>query len=242
MERIRISSLDPLEITPRFMELMEQEPRICAHVHVSLQSPHSEILRRMKRKYNAHDVQERLMELQELGARLEKKRGLMGGLFVGMDVISGFPGEDEAIFEWTYNQLAGLPWHRLHCFPYSERTGTAATRLSGVVPKAIRKERVRALMKLSTERLADHARELVKSAEVLEVLGEGFVRGPDESQAWAAGTTQNYYRVLFPWDQTQDLSNRLLRIIPSDLHVDLRAGDVAILGRLVPGASQRDAA
>jgi threonylcarbamoyladenosine tRNA methylthiotransferase MtaB len=242
MERIRVSSLDPVEITPRFMALIEHEPRICAHVHVSLQSPHTEILRRMKRKYTADDVQQRLTELHDLGNRMAQTRGLMGGLFVGMDVISGFPGEDEKIFEWTYNQLSNLPWHRLHCFPYSERSGTAATRLSGVVPKKARKERVRALMRLSTERLTGHAQSLVDSEEILEVLGEGSVRGPDEAPNWAAGTTQNYYRVLFQHTEAPSLGNRLIRVLPTAVHVDERAGDVAIIGSLASGVRQKGVA
>ena len=92
---------------------MEQNPRLCPHFHVSLQSPHSRILRLMKRKYGFEEVKHCLEKIAGLSTRFSER----GGVFVGMDVITGFPGETQEEFDWTYDTLAALPWSRLHVFP-----------------------------------------------------------------------------------------------------------------------------
>ena len=146
LPRLRVSSLDPSEITPGLMKLVEKDPRFCPHFHVSLQSPHPRILRLMKRKYSEKEVRECLTKISELAAPA-------GGVFVGMDLITGFPGETDEEFEWTVKALEELPWSRLHVFPYSERSGTPATRLPGSVPPAVRAVRAEKLRALSLERL-----------------------------------------------------------------------------------------
>ncbi len=233
LPRLRISSLDPLELTPGIRRLMATQERLCPHVHMSLQSPHSTILRRMKRHYTGDDVQDTLREIEEIGSKLETDRKLVGGIFVGMDVITGFPGETDAIFQWSYERLAQLPWSRLHVFPYSEREGTAALRLDGVVPKSERKRRVRALMDLSTERHSKHCQTVLDAKSTLPVLMEGAVRGPDGSRRWATGTTSNYLRVLVKSETPESLTNRHVIVEPTTLHVDKRAGDAALLARIV---------
>ena len=131
IERIRFGSLDPAEITPGILELFASEPRLCPHVHFSLQSAHGKILKLMKRKYTPEMAQDRLQSL----ARLPRQ------VFVGMDVITGFPGETDAEFEDSYTKLVEWPWSRLHVFPYSERQGTPATRLPGAISPEVRAER-----------------------------------------------------------------------------------------------------
>jgi threonylcarbamoyladenosine tRNA methylthiotransferase MtaB len=231
LPRLRVSSLDPVEISPRLLRIMEQEPRLCPHFHVSLQSPHTEILKRMKRKYGAAQVDSTLSAVHDLGLRLEGQRALSGGVFAGMDVITGFPGETEEIFDWTYRKLEELPWHRLHVFPYSERQGTAATKLDGTVPKAERKRRVRALMKLSTSRLRARYEDVLQSGGPIRILVEGPVRGPDDSFRWVSGTTENYYRVIASHPNPDQLRNQMVDLFPTSVHVDERAGDVSLLGR-----------
>jgi len=231
LPRLRVSSLDPVEISPRLLEIMEREPRLCPHVHVSLQSPHSTILKRMKRSYDSKQVVTTLNALSDLGERLAKSRALNGGIFAGMDVITGFPGETEEIFEWTLHRLEELPWHRLHVFPYSERDGTAATKLDGVVPKAERKKRVRRLMELSTQRLKGAYEELLKSGRPVSILVEGPVRGPDDSHRWISGTTENYFRVIAPHPNPEQHRNQMVELFPTSVHVDERAGDVSLIAR-----------
>ena len=224
LERLRISSLDPTEITPAMLRLVETEPRFCPHFHVSLQSPHPRILKLMKRKYGAEQVEDCLKKI----AALKPAGNLPGGVFVGMDVIAGFPGETDEEFEWTLQTLRSLPWSRLHVFPYSERKGTPATRLPHSVPLSVRNERARVLRELSLDRLRSQFSNL-KSLETLElsqILMEKNVKGPDGERVWAAGYTPNYQRVLV---RQTGLANRLISATPKEWLEDTASGDLTWL-------------
>jgi threonylcarbamoyladenosine tRNA methylthiotransferase MtaB len=235
ISRLRVSSLDPTEISGRMLDLMKSEPRFCPHFHVSLQSPHSRILKLMKRKYRWEEVKACLEKIAALPAP-------EGGAYIGMDVITGFPGETDEEFQWTYEALKELPWTRLHVFPYSERTGTPATKLPDSVSRETRMKRARLLRELSFKRMQDAAKKVVnlsrRSARPLEtVLLEGVTKGPDQSSKWLAGYTSNYYRVLVPMTpeiakQRKELENTLVTVEPIDVTVDRASGDAAILGRL----------
>lgn len=211
LKRLRVSSLDPVEITPELLDLMRENPRFCAHFHVSLQSPHSKILRLMKRKYASAEVVKCLRAIQSVG----EARGIPGGVFVGMDVITGFPGETDEDFEESYRMLEDLPWTRLHVFPFSERTGTPATRLPGSVPQHIRVERARKLGALSLSRLKAHYETVLASREPLKnILLERN----------GGGYTDNYLRVML---ETSEAENTLVSAMPANVVVDEAAGEVA---------------
>ena len=233
VQRLRTSSLDPKELSPRLREMIADEPRLCPHVHVSLQSPHDLILKRMKRRYRADDVVETLRSLGAISERLEQERGLVGGLFVGMDIIAGFPGESEAMHQWNLARLAELPWHRLHVFPYSEREGTAATRLDQPVAPDVKKRRVRELMELSRQRLRSHYTRVLAAGESLKVLVEGPAPHIDglERGAWFSGYTANYYRVLIPAEQAEGARGEHILARPSGFRVMTSAGDIALLAQ-----------
>jgi len=141
IKRIRLSSLEPIEVSDRLLQLFD-DPRLCPHFHMSIQSAHTRVLADMKRKYTAQDVERALIEIAK---RVPKA-------FVGMDVIVGFPGEGEEEFFETYHRLHDLPWTRLHVFPYSERPGTFALRLPNKVTGAEIHRRADRLRALSTER------------------------------------------------------------------------------------------
>jgi threonylcarbamoyladenosine tRNA methylthiotransferase MtaB len=139
--RFRLSSLEPGEVSVRLLK-MYQNPRLCPHFHMSIQSANSKVLRDMKRQYTAEAVESSLLEIS---ARVP-------GVFIGMDVIAGFPGETDEEFLDSYERLRRLPWTRLHVFPYSQRPGTfAARRTDQVHPSQIRK-RAQLLRELSQER------------------------------------------------------------------------------------------
>ncbi|MFN7685535.1 MAG: tRNA (N(6)-L-threonylcarbamoyladenosine(37)-C(2))-methylthiotransferase MtaB [Oligoflexia bacterium] len=188
VERLRLGSLDPTEITDGLIELAaSSHGRLCPHFHVSLQSPLSRILRLMKRKYSSVEVER---TLQKISARLPDA-------FIGMDVITGFPGETSTDFEATVQALERLPWTRLHVFPYSERAGTPATRLPGSVAQAERLLRARRLSALSQARQRQWVFEQKKSGWLGPVLFERPARwGGDKKMYWS-GYTPNYLRVLF---------------------------------------------
>lgn len=141
MPRFRLSSLEPVEVTPRLLDLY-QDRRMCPHFHMSIQSANTEVLSHMKRKYTQEHVRESLLAIASK----------VPGAFVGMDVITGFPTETEEQFEDTYQCLADLPWTKLHVFPYSERPGTRAAAMPVSVYPHIRAERAARLRELSLSR------------------------------------------------------------------------------------------
>jgi len=159
--RVRLTSLEPIEIDDALFKLF-QNPRLCPHFHMSLQSANSDVLARMKRKYGHQEIEDCLL-------RIKKE---IPHAFVGMDVIAGFPGETEDHFLDTYRRLQSLPWTRMHVFPYSEREGTRGPLLDGSVPIAERKNRARRLRELSSERYEQEAKAQVGTIKpVLKLRG-----------------------------------------------------------------------
>lgn len=154
MPRIRLTSLEPVELTPKLFELYE-DTRLCRHFHMSIQSACTSVLKNMRRNYTAEEVE---WSLQAIHKRLP-------GSFVGMDVIVGFPQESEKDFLETYERLESLPWTRVHVFPYSERPGTKAERLEGKIGGAELKRRAKVLRQLSTKRFNQSALRQVGSVK-----------------------------------------------------------------------------
>ncbi|MGE4133081.1 MAG: tRNA (N(6)-L-threonylcarbamoyladenosine(37)-C(2))-methylthiotransferase MtaB [Bdellovibrionales bacterium] len=144
MARFRLTSLEPLEVSPRLLDLY-QDPRLCPHFHMSIQAASTKVLREMKRKYTARDVQESLVNIAER----------VPGVFLGLDVIAGFPGESDEEFLETLEVLKASPWTRLHVFPYSRRPGTIAGRRDDEVPPSSISLRARLLRELSDQRFAE---------------------------------------------------------------------------------------
>lgn len=159
MPRFRLTSLEPIELTDRLLSLY-QDPRLCPHFHMSIQSANTKVLADMKRKYSAEQVETSLHRIQEV----------VPGAFVGMDVIAGFPTETAEDFEDTYQRLANLPWTRLHVFPYSERKGTKAAVLSETVPWHQRVDRAKKLRELSLHRFQSEALKQVGTTKKVLVL------------------------------------------------------------------------
>ena len=138
IDRIRISSVEPMDLSDDLLGLMAESPRIAQHVHAPLQSGSDAILRRMHRKYRP----------QHYAARVEKARSLMRDAGIGADVMTGFPGETDALFEESRQFIEAMPFTYLHVFTYSERPGTKAVTLDGAVPVEVRRERNRILREL----------------------------------------------------------------------------------------------
>lgn len=139
--RFRLTSLEPIELSERLLDLF-QDPRLCPHFHMSIQSASDSVLTGMKRKYGRREVE---LALEQIAKRVP-------GAFVGMDVIAGFPGETETHFEETFESLSKSSWNRIHVFPYSERKGTRAEVMPDAVPWAERKHRASLLRQLSLQR------------------------------------------------------------------------------------------
>ncbi|HEY6346485.1 MAG TPA: tRNA (N(6)-L-threonylcarbamoyladenosine(37)-C(2))-methylthiotransferase MtaB [Bryobacteraceae bacterium] len=161
VERLRLSSVEPMDWSDDLLALMASTPRIARHVHAPLQSGSDRVLRRMHRKYRPRHYADRIL----------KARALMPECAVGADVMTGFPGETEEEFEESRAFIEALPFTYLHVFTYSERPGTPAAESAAQVSMEIRKQRTHILRDLSASknrefRLAAIGRTL--SAVVLE--------------------------------------------------------------------------
>ena len=169
MERFRLSSLEPVEVTERLLDLYSNR-RMCPHFHMSIQSAETQVLSDMKRKYTQDDVEKSLLRIQER----------VPGAYIGMDVIVGFPTESEDQFLSTYQRLEGLPWTRIHVFPYSSRPGTKAEKYEKTVNSRDIHDRARRLRELSFQREKSEAAKqvgLVKDVLILKQTSRGQTQG-----------------------------------------------------------------
>ncbi len=159
--RFRLTSLEPIELTERLLELFSDE-RLCGHFHMSIQSANSVVLRDMKRKYSQAEVRDAF-------ERIYKK---IPNAFVGMDVIAGFPTETHEHFEDTHELLRNTPWTRMHVFPYSERPGTKALSFEQTVPWQERLIRASRLRELSSQRHLESAMKQVGTIKRVITLND----------------------------------------------------------------------
>jgi threonylcarbamoyladenosine tRNA methylthiotransferase MtaB len=143
LQRLRLSSLDPAAIDDELWRLIEQEPRLCPHLHISLQAGDDMILKRMKRRHTRGDVI----------ALCKRARALRPDMVFGADIIAGFPTETEEMFANTLALVEECDITFLHVFPYSERAGTPAARIPNQVNVPERKERAARLRVLGDELL-----------------------------------------------------------------------------------------
>jgi threonylcarbamoyladenosine tRNA methylthiotransferase MtaB len=189
--RVRLSSIDPPEVSSRLLELMRRSAALCPHLHVPFQSGHDDTLRRMRRPYDT-----RL--LRDVGAEI---RRTLPDAAIGTDVIAGFPGETEAEFADTLALLEVLPLTYFHVFPYSRRAGTTAAKMAVHVPPAVIKRRAECLRGLGDRKRAAFADRFI--GRRLPVLVE---HTPVRGSGWLTGYSRNYQRVEFPGSQR--LANR----------------------------------
>lgn len=140
--RVRLSSIDPPEITPRLLALLKAGDPLCPHLHIPVQSGSTSVLRRMRRKYDAAFVRDILLRVADE----------VPDICIGTDVIAGFPGETEDEFEEGVALLHDLPFAYFHVFPYSRRAGTTAAKLPGQVPSRVIHQRAAELRRLGTRK------------------------------------------------------------------------------------------
>ena len=142
VERLRLSSVEPMDFSDGLLGLMAESPRIAKHVHAPLQSGSDQVLRRMHRKYRPRHYAD----------RVRKARQWMPDAAIGADVMVGFPGETDSEFEDSRQFIESMPFTYLHVFTYSERPGTPAAESAGQVPVRVRKDRNRVLRELAAEK------------------------------------------------------------------------------------------
>jgi threonylcarbamoyladenosine tRNA methylthiotransferase MtaB len=209
--RIRVSSLEPEDFRLEWLELW-QDPRMCRHFHLPMQSGSNTILRRMARRYNS----------ERYATIITTAKRLIPGVAISTDIITGFPGENEDDFEQTYQLASELQFAKAHIFRFSPRQGTAAARMKGQIKDEVKKARSERLLKLNEE----HGRLFREQflGESIQVLIEDCKHGRWE------GLTDNYLRVELedlPNPETRNWQNTLIRARLSYLVDDGIAGFVA---------------
>ncbi len=151
VERLRLSSVEPMDFSDELLGLMAGSPRIAKHVHAPLQSGSDTVLRRMHRRYRP----------RHYANRVQESRRLMPWAAIGADVMVGFPGETDDEFEQSRAFIESLPFTYLHVFTYSARPGTPAADQADQVPMPVRKQRNRVLRELAAEKNLQFRREMI---------------------------------------------------------------------------------
>ncbi|MDP9053105.1 MAG: tRNA (N(6)-L-threonylcarbamoyladenosine(37)-C(2))-methylthiotransferase MtaB [Acidobacteriota bacterium] len=194
IERLRLSSVEPMDFSDDLLGLMADTERIAKHVHAPLQSGSDKILRLMRRKYRPRHYADRVM----------RARRLMPDAAIGADVMVGFPGETEELFEESRQFIAAMPFTYLHVFTYSERPGTPAAEMTGSVPVRVRKERNRILRELADNKHAAFRQSLI---------GREFTAVTLDPPGLAL--TDNYIKATLDMPYTP---NRLVKLRPRGLN------------------------
>ena len=182
LEKLRISSVEPMDWSDELISLVASSPRIAKHAHVPMQSGSDAVLRRMHRKYRPWHYRE----------KIEKIRAAMPDAAIGADVMVGFPGETESEFEATRQMIEELPFTYLHVFTYSARPGTPAAEMKNQVPVHVARERNRILRELASEKKLLFMRGFVgKSLEAITLN----VTGNDPDGEFTEALTDNYLKL-----------------------------------------------
>lgn len=177
IRRLRLSSLESIEVEDELIDIMQKEPRLCPHLHLPLQSGDDDILKAMNRHYTAEQYR---VLIQSIVAKVPD-------IAISTDIIVGFPGETPAMFANTMAFVAKMDFARIHVFPYSRRSGTPAADYPGQVDEAEKRRRVGKLQTLAEEKAAAFQGRFV--GKELTVLFETCNGG------MADGLSGNYIRV-----------------------------------------------
>lgn len=162
IQRLRLSSVEPMDWSDDLLNQVATAPRIAKHVHAPLQSGSDRVLRRMHRKYRPKHYED----------RVRKARALMPDAAVGADVMTGFPGETAAEFEESRAFIEALPFTYLHVFTYSERPGTPAASAEQI-PMEVRRERNRILRELAARKNLEFRRTMIGRTVSVVTLTDG---------------------------------------------------------------------
>lgn len=178
--RLRLGSLESIEMTDELIDLLKSDGRICNHVHLPLQAGSDEILKAMHRPYTTKSF-------VQLTARLVEE---VPNISIGTDLIVGFPGETDDDFKETLEFIKAQPFSKIHVFPYSARAGTLAATLPNQIPPQIKKARAGLALEVSRAKAKSFSERLIgKEVEIIAETSEGGL---------VDGLTKNYVRVYAP--------------------------------------------
>ncbi|MAO70957.1 MAG: tRNA (N(6)-L-threonylcarbamoyladenosine(37)-C(2))-methylthiotransferase MtaB [Flavobacteriales bacterium] len=193
IERFRISSIEPNLITDEIIETVKNSKKFMPHFHIPLQSGSDKILGKMKRRYRTDLYKE----------KLEKIVKAIPEVCIGADVIVGFPGETDELFNTTMNFIKNLPISYLHVFSYSERENTLATTFEGIVEKNKRVERSKMLRILSDKLQRSYYQKYLGSIQTALLEKEN-------KNGFLFGFTDNYIKVKVPF--TEELVQKKINL------------------------------
>ncbi|HEX6503979.1 MAG TPA: MiaB/RimO family radical SAM methylthiotransferase [Terriglobales bacterium] len=202
LEKLRISSVEPMDWSDELIKLVASSPRIAKHAHVPMQSGSDRVLRAMHRKYRPWHYRE----------KIEKIRAAMPTAAIGADVMVGFPGESDEDFEQTRRMVEELPFTYLHVFTYSSRPDTPAATMSNQVPVQVARERNRILRELASDKKLAFMRSFV--GKTIDAITLNVSDG-ERTEA----LTDNYLklRLAGTWQANQWISTRVQSVVDGQL-------------------------
>ncbi len=184
IERYRISSIEPNLLSDEIISFVANSQKFLPHFHIPLQSGSNEILRLMKRRYNR----------ERFASRIKKIKELIPNAFIGVDVIVGFPGETDDLFNKTFLFLESLDISFLHVFSYSERPGTGSVNMSGKNLAKVITERSKALHQLSDQKHQSFYKKNIGSEQKILIEAKN-------NQGKMYGFTENYLKVELEYEK-----------------------------------------
>jgi threonylcarbamoyladenosine tRNA methylthiotransferase MtaB len=169
--RLRISSLEPEGLGPKFLQAM-QHPKMCPHLHLCIQSGSDKVLLQMRREYTLSEYRDLVFALRNIDPQFN----------ITTDILYGFPGETEEDMKSTLSLVEELQFGHLHLFPYSRRKGTRADRMDQQIPEREKKKRGEALLSLGETIKKQYRQSLLgkKQKLLVETVKDGWVRGYGE--------------------------------------------------------------
>ena len=205
IERIRLSSVEPILFTDECVEAVSAMDKVCPHYHLSLQSGCDETLKRMKRRYTT----------EEYKTIVDRLRAAIPNVSITTDVIVGFPGETNEEFDKTYEFLKDIELTHMHIFKYSPRKGTPAATMENQVDPSTKHERSEKLLQLNEENFKKFGQKMLDKE--FNVLFEQKV-GDNKFE----GLTENYVKVIVESDK--DLSEQILKVKITDVKNEFLEG------------------
>ncbi len=189
IKRVRLSSIEITELDNNFLNLLKTNNIICDNLHIPLQAGSDVVLKRMNRKYNTKYFEEKINEI----------RTIRNDIYISTDVIVGHPCETKELFEETLDFCKKIKFSKIHVFPYSDRNGTAASRMDNHVDQKD--------IKIWSKKLSDLSKELENNYKE-KFIGETFeVLIEDEKESYSVGHTSNFLKIKCPKNKINTFTN-----------------------------------
>ena len=212
LQRLRLGSLESVEVEERLLDLMGTDKRLCPHLHLPLQSGCDKVLKDMRRPYDT----------KKFATLLEQIRKKVPGVAVTTDVIVGFPGETEDDFAATCSFVKQCNFAKMHIFPYSKRKGTPAAARQDQIPETVKKYRAEKLAELDREMQQAYFAQNVGTNHA--VLVEQPIITDKKTTGCAEGLTENYIRVEFKGEP--DLCGKMIDVKITEALIDKCKGSI----------------